>query len=98
MKKVINYGLCHLLVSWYSEPSQPQRIMSGLKTNSNLFPSYSVYKSLNHESLLLLNNDCVKIFHKETNATQHTSYFTELISFGKSKLGSQFRNANPETQ
>ena len=28
------------LVSWYFEPSQPQRITSGLKTNFNLSPSY----------------------------------------------------------
>ena len=31
------------LLSWYSGPSQPQRITSGLKTNFNLSPSYSVH-------------------------------------------------------
>ena len=36
------------VVGWYIEPSQPQRITSGLKTNFNLSPSYSAYKSSNH--------------------------------------------------
>ena len=73
MKKVINYGLCHLLVSWYFEPSQPQRIMSGLKTNFHLFPSYSVYKSLNNK--FLKSQLSVKYFTKKP--TQHTSYLIE---------------------
>ena len=30
------------LVSWCFEPSQPQRITSGLKTNFSLSPSYSL--------------------------------------------------------
>ena len=37
------------LVSWYFEPSQPQRITSGLKANFNLSPSYSAHKSSNHK-------------------------------------------------
>ena len=41
------------LVSWCSEPSQPQRITSGLKTNFNLSPSYSFLKSLSNKSLFL---------------------------------------------
>ena len=36
------------LVSWYFEPSRPQRIVSGLKTNFSLSPSYSAHKSSNH--------------------------------------------------
>ena len=32
-------------VSWCFEPSQPQRITSGLNTNFNLSPSYSFHKS-----------------------------------------------------
>ena len=38
-----------LLVSWYFEPSQPQRIISGLKTNFRLSPIYSTHKSTNHK-------------------------------------------------
>ena len=37
-------------VSWCSEPSQPQRITSGLKTNFTLSPSYSFHKSSYHKS------------------------------------------------
>ena len=42
-----------LLVSWCFEPSQPQRITSGLNTNFNLSPSHSFHKSLDHKSFLL---------------------------------------------
>ena len=38
------------LVSWYFEPSQPQRITLGLNTKFNLSPSYSFHKSLYHKS------------------------------------------------
>ena len=41
------------LVSWCFEPSQPQRIISGLNTNFNLSPSYSFHKSLHHKSFIL---------------------------------------------
>ena len=34
------------LVSRYFEPSQPQRIASGQKTNFNLSPSHSAYNKL----------------------------------------------------
>ena len=37
------------LVSWYFQPSQPQRIISGLKTNLNLSLTYSAQKSPNHK-------------------------------------------------
>ena len=37
------------LVSWYFEPSQPQRITSGLKTNFKLSPIYYTYMSSNHK-------------------------------------------------
>ena len=39
-----------LLVSWCFEPSQPQRITSGLNTNFTLSPSYSFHKSLYYKS------------------------------------------------
>ena len=37
------------LVSWYFEPSQPQRVTSWLKTMFNLSPIYSAHKSSNHK-------------------------------------------------
>ena len=41
------------LVSCCIEPSQPKRIISGLKTNFNLSPTYSFHQSLHHKSLFL---------------------------------------------
>ena len=38
-----------MLVSWYFEPSQPQRITSPLKTMFNLSQIYSARKSSNHK-------------------------------------------------
>ena len=40
------------LVGWCFEPSQPQRITSGLNTNFTLSPSYSFHKSSYHVSCL----------------------------------------------
>ena len=39
-----------ILVSLCFEPSQPQRITSGLNTNFTLSPSYSLHKSSYHKS------------------------------------------------
>ena len=41
------------LVSWCFEPSQPQRITSGLNTNFTLSPSYSFYESSYHKLCFL---------------------------------------------
>ena len=41
------------LLTWYFEPSQPQRITSGLKTNFTLSPDYSFHKSSYHKSCFL---------------------------------------------
>ncbi|WP_419582467.1 hypothetical protein, partial [Thiolapillus sp.] len=56
------------LVSWYFEPSQPQRVTSWLKTMFNLSSIYSARKSSNHK--LSINH---KISH-DTNLhkTKHT--------------------------
>ena len=56
------------LVSWYFEPSQPQRVTSWLITMFNLAPIYSARKSSNHK--LSINH---KISH-DTNLhkTKHT--------------------------
>ena len=45
--------LIFFLVSWCFEPSQPQRIISGLNTNLNPSPSHPLHKSLHHKSLFL---------------------------------------------
>ena len=37
-------------VSWCFEPSQPQRVTSGLYTNFTLYPSYSFHKPSYHKS------------------------------------------------
>ena len=41
------------LVSWCFEPSQPQRITSGLNTNFTPSPNYSFHKSSYHKSCFL---------------------------------------------
>ena len=38
-----------MLVSWYFETNQPQRMTSRLKTMCNLSPTYSARKSSNHK-------------------------------------------------
>ena len=47
------FGRFRELVSWCFEPSQPQRMTSGLKINISLSPDYSFHKSLNHKPLFL---------------------------------------------
>ena len=42
--------LVRQLVSWRFEPSQPQRITSGLYTNFAQSPSYSFHESFHHKS------------------------------------------------
>ena len=42
------------LVTWCFEPSQPQRITSGLNKNFILSPSYSLHKSLHNKSYVSL--------------------------------------------
>ena len=73
-------GRYNLLVSWYFEPSQPQRVTSWLKTMFSPSPIYSARKSSNHK--LSINH---KISH-DTNLhkTKHTQkighkIFEELV-------------------
>ena len=51
--KATTTGEVSQLASWCFEPSQPQRITSGLNTNVILSPSYSFHKSSYHKSCLL---------------------------------------------
>ena len=47
---IVIFFLLLLLFSWCFEPSQPQRITSGLNKNFTLSPSYSFHKSSYHKS------------------------------------------------
>ena len=69
------------LISWYFEPSQPQRIISALKTNFNLSPSYSAHKSPNHNFSQICKispdtNICIQNTHTQTS----NNIFEELDS------------------
>ena len=60
------------LVSWYFEPSQPQRVTSWLKTMFNPSPIYSAHKSSNHK---------LSINHKIRHATNlHKTKHTQTSS------------------
>ena len=50
---VLSFCLECGLVSWCLEPSQPQRITSGLNTNFNQSPRYTFHKSTYHKSCFL---------------------------------------------
>ena len=56
--------VCQLL--WCFEPSQPQRVISGLKTNFSLSPSCSAHKSQNHKILFYYNNSVSKHFRQRS--------------------------------
>ena len=60
--------LLQKLDSWCFEPSQPQRIISGLKTNFNLSPSYSAQKSSNHKFFKIYK------ISPDTNVYQNKTY------------------------
>ena len=57
------------LVSWYFEPSQPQRVTSWLKTMFNLSPVYSARKSSNHK---------LSINHKISHDTNLHKTYTNI--------------------
>ena len=76
------------LVGWCLEPSQPQRITSGLKTSFSLSPCYSIYKSLNHlKSIFLLNNNHPLSYFTKRNqcCTTHLIFDRTHQSLSKSK-------------
>ena len=62
------------LVSWYFEPSQPQRVTSWLKTMFNLSPIYSARKSSNHKlsinHIIIHDTNLHKIKHTQTSDTK----------------------------
>ena len=63
------------LVSWCSEPSQPQRITSGLNTNFTLSPSYPFHQLSYHKSCFF----SLFIFRRHSSrepASGRVTYFT----------------------
>ena len=72
--------MCSFL-SWYFGPDQPQRIVSGLKTNLNLSPTHFAHKSShqNTHSLTSIKNKNKKTKHTYTNVKQN---FRRISHFG----------------
>ena len=60
------------LVSWCFEPSQQQRIISGLKANFNLSPSHCAYESLNQTTIF---------FFFTTTLLKYFTYIQRTIFF-----------------
>ena len=71
-------------VSWCFEPSQPQRILSGLKTNISLSPSYSAYESWNHIFFKSTTLVPTQVYWKHNIHTHSSSnkHFRRISSFG----------------
>ena len=73
------------LIRWCFEPSQPQRITSGLKTNLSQAPTYSFHKSLYHKSTS-------KLFILQVIISEVFLFFPKP----QLKFYPQFENAKPE--
>ena len=87
----ISKGACELmseLVSWlvnrYFEPSQLQRIISGLKTNLSLSPSCSAHKSSNHSfsKIYKISPNTNLFTHTHTRARARAHFFRRISFFG----------------
>ena len=63
------------LVSWCFEPSQPQRITSGLNTNFTISPSYSIHKSSYHKTCFFLSLFIFWRYSTRKPASGRVSYF-----------------------
>ena len=77
------------------EPSQPQRITSGLKKNFTLTPSYSFHKLSYHKSCFL----SLLIFRGHStweSASSRVTYFILQVSTGTSVSQSQHRKKSGE--
>ena len=78
-------------ISWCFEPSQQQRITSGLNTNFTLSPSYSFHKSLYQRPLLLkLQLKFYPQFGMQTQKNRNTCLGVYLYS-----AGTQHGNLHP---
>ena len=74
------WGVSHL-VSWYPEPSQPQRTTSGLKTNFNLSSSHYAHKSSNHKFSKIHHISPDTNSHKVYTQTWNTIFFLKISPF-----------------
>ena len=71
------------LVSWYFEPSQLQTIISGLRTNFNLSPSYSAHRSLTTNfNKNLPKQHQHKVTQNKPYTYKHQTHFRRISSFG----------------
>ena len=70
------------LVSWYFEPSQPQRITLQLKTMFNLFPIYSARKPSNHKLSINHKINPDTIYIKQNIHKHRTQIFRRMSPFG----------------
>ena len=77
----ITQSLWMELGSWYVEPSQPQRIKSGLKTNFKLFPSHSAHQSSSHKfsKIYKISPDTNSHETKHTHTNTKHGIFKELV-------------------
>ena len=83
------------LVSWCFEPSQPQRITSGLNTNFTLSLSYLFHKSSYHKSIFF----SLFIFHRHSTqepASSRVTYFILRAYTGTGVSRSQRRKKSGE--
>ena len=98
------------LVSWCFEPSQPQRITSGLNANITLSPSHSFYKSSYHKScfflvffypiyipLALNTGTCIQQGDLFYSAGLHRNHVLATDKTGKKNQGRLWKNAGEWT-
>ena len=74
------------LVSWCFQPCQPQRTISELKTNFNLYPSYLLTSHKNHQLLFFSLHNSVKTFHAKITKTHLIFYIINQFVSGRSIL------------
>ena len=71
------------LVSWCFEPSQLQRITSGLNSNFSLSPSHSFHKSIHHKSFLSLSLSLsLSLFNHSSKSIHNFGTQNQKKSFG----------------
>ena len=78
---LVSSGTICLLVSWYFEPSQPQRITSQLKTKFNLSPIDSARKSTNHKSSRKTKSVLTQTYTKHNIHKHQKQNFQRISSF-----------------
>ena len=83
--------------SWCFDPSEPQRIISGLKTNFNLCPSYSIHKLFSHKTFFLKPQLSVKYFIKNPTQTAHLILYRTHKSLSETevKIITTIQNCQP---